>query len=298
MSTISPAARQELVTAVAERYQHSTAAEKGWILDEFVALTGYHRKHAIRVLNGRATMPTVPRGRRCVYDEAVTKGLIVLWEASDRMCGERRDHRPPSGTGAGRDCGSAPTSPFTPGRRARERAGAHLRRLEGPCAGLRRGQPRRALRQDDGRQCRLDAGAHRYRQRLDGVCAAARARSAAGGRRGGPASRCTPVYVAGDRHRQRQRPRGVPARYGRRTVLASDRHDTGAPGGTRSRRPGPASCSGWKPNRIGRRRSCSSVCDGSTQGCSRRGHEERALRGSKRESRRQVVGTIFVRHGR
>ena len=50
MSTISPAARQELVTAVAERYQRSTAAEKGWILDEFVALTGYHRKHAIRVL--------------------------------------------------------------------------------------------------------------------------------------------------------------------------------------------------------------------------------------------------------
>ena len=89
MSTISPAARQELVTAVAERYQHSTAAEKGWILDEFVALTGYHRKHAIRVLNGRATMPTVPRGRRCVYDEAVTEGLIVLWEASDRMCGKR-----------------------------------------------------------------------------------------------------------------------------------------------------------------------------------------------------------------
>ena len=136
MSTISPAARQELVTAVAERYQHSTAAEKGWILDEFVALTGYHRKHAIRVPNGRATMPTVPRGRRCVYDEAVTEGLIVLWEASDRMCGERRDHRPPSGTGAGRDCGSAPTSPFTPGRRARERAGAHLRRLEGSSPGF------------------------------------------------------------------------------------------------------------------------------------------------------------------
>ena len=50
MSTISPQARQELVTAVAERYRRSTAAEKGWILDEFVALTGYHRKHAIRVL--------------------------------------------------------------------------------------------------------------------------------------------------------------------------------------------------------------------------------------------------------
>ena len=40
MSTISPQARQELVTAVAERYQRSTPAERGRILDEFVALTG------------------------------------------------------------------------------------------------------------------------------------------------------------------------------------------------------------------------------------------------------------------
>ena len=64
MSTISPEARQELVIAVAERHRQSTATEKGWILDEFVALTGYHRKHAIRVLNGNAAMPAARRGRR------------------------------------------------------------------------------------------------------------------------------------------------------------------------------------------------------------------------------------------
>ena len=51
MSMISPEARQELVTAVAARYRQSTPAERERILDEFVALTGYHRKHAIRVLN-------------------------------------------------------------------------------------------------------------------------------------------------------------------------------------------------------------------------------------------------------
>ena len=89
MSTISPAARRELVAAVAERYQQSTAAEKRRILDDFVGLTGFHRKHAIRVLNGRAAAPALRRGRRCVYDEAVTEGLIVLCEASDRMCGKR-----------------------------------------------------------------------------------------------------------------------------------------------------------------------------------------------------------------
>ena len=80
MSTISPQARQELVTAVAERYRRSTAAEKGWILEEFVAL---------RVLNGSSAMPAARRGRRSVYDEAVTEGLVVLWEASDRVCGKR-----------------------------------------------------------------------------------------------------------------------------------------------------------------------------------------------------------------
>ena len=89
MSTISPQARQELVTAVAERYQRSTPAERGRILDEFVALTGHHRKHAIRVLNGSSALPAVRRGRRSVYDEAVTEGLVVLWEASDRVCGKR-----------------------------------------------------------------------------------------------------------------------------------------------------------------------------------------------------------------
>ena len=89
MSTMSPQARQELVTAVAERYQRSTPAERGRLLDEFVALTGYHRKHSIRVLNGSSAVPAVRRGRRSVYDEAVTEGLVVLWEASDRVCGKR-----------------------------------------------------------------------------------------------------------------------------------------------------------------------------------------------------------------
>ena len=50
MAEISAAARQELVQAVGERYREGTTATKRRILDEFVALTRYHRKHAIRVL--------------------------------------------------------------------------------------------------------------------------------------------------------------------------------------------------------------------------------------------------------
>ncbi|MBE3063430.1 MAG: hypothetical protein IMZ69_00190 [Spirochaetes bacterium] len=90
MATMSPAARRELVLAVVERYQSVQADQKGQILDEFIALTGFHRKHAIRVLNGppRSSSSTPP-GRFKVYGEAVRQALVVLWEASDRICGKR-----------------------------------------------------------------------------------------------------------------------------------------------------------------------------------------------------------------
>jgi hypothetical protein len=90
MSEISTATRQELVQAVSERYRTVSADEKGRILDEFVALTGYHRKHAIRVLNEFTGIPPAARRKRLrLYDEAVHQALIVLWEASDRICGKR-----------------------------------------------------------------------------------------------------------------------------------------------------------------------------------------------------------------
>jgi hypothetical protein len=44
------AARDELVAAVAGRYAQGDRGERGRILDEFAAVTGYHRKHAMRLL--------------------------------------------------------------------------------------------------------------------------------------------------------------------------------------------------------------------------------------------------------
>jgi Integrase core domain len=90
MSEISAAARQELVQAVGERYRGGTPEAKHRILGEFVVLTGYHRKHALRLLNGGTGTPAPPkRGRLRLYDEAVRQALIVFWEASDRICGKR-----------------------------------------------------------------------------------------------------------------------------------------------------------------------------------------------------------------
>jgi hypothetical protein len=44
-------ARAELTNVVRRRYCAATAAEKRKILDEFIAVTGYHEKSAIRALN-------------------------------------------------------------------------------------------------------------------------------------------------------------------------------------------------------------------------------------------------------
>jgi hypothetical protein len=47
MAKISAGTRRELVQALSERYRSAAKTEKRRILEEFVALTRYHRKHAI-----------------------------------------------------------------------------------------------------------------------------------------------------------------------------------------------------------------------------------------------------------
>ena len=84
------AARDELVAAIAGRYAQGDRSERGRILDEFTAVTGFHRKHAMRLLRvGLVNRRSGPRLGRRVYDEAVREVLIVVWEASDRICGKR-----------------------------------------------------------------------------------------------------------------------------------------------------------------------------------------------------------------
>jgi hypothetical protein len=96
-SRISKQTKAELVVALRRRYEESSRQAKGRILDEFVAVSGYHRKHAIRLLSGDGSLQEAMRmasgpgagGQRRIYDEAVTEALTVLWEAADRICGKR-----------------------------------------------------------------------------------------------------------------------------------------------------------------------------------------------------------------
>ena len=78
MRRITMATRNELLKALRARYQKSNRERKIQILDEFVSLTGYHRKHAVRLLGcRRKTLDLTLKGRR-IYDEAVRE--LLIWD--------------------------------------------------------------------------------------------------------------------------------------------------------------------------------------------------------------------------
>lgn len=72
---LSVRSRQEVMDSLRARYRSGSREGKCRILDELVAVTGYHRTHAIRLRR---------RGRG-----AVAEALVGLWEASDRVGGKR-----------------------------------------------------------------------------------------------------------------------------------------------------------------------------------------------------------------
>jgi hypothetical protein len=82
--------KRELLDAIRPRYVRASKAEKGRILNEFVATTGYHRKYAIRLL--RHGPPRRPAGRRRghrTYTPAVIHALTQVWEVCDGICSRR-----------------------------------------------------------------------------------------------------------------------------------------------------------------------------------------------------------------
>jgi len=83
MRRISMATRDELVRAVSERYGRASREERGRILDEFAAVTGLHRKHAVRLLRGGApsTLRTVSASASYAFRGSIahpTQSLCTL----------------------------------------------------------------------------------------------------------------------------------------------------------------------------------------------------------------------------
>ncbi len=83
-------AKRELLARVAPRYQSAPPSQKSVILDEFVAVTGYARKYAIRLLAHPVTPPIpLTRPRERLYGRAVQDALVIAWTATNRICAKR-----------------------------------------------------------------------------------------------------------------------------------------------------------------------------------------------------------------
>src|SRR2546427_3141157 len=83
-------AKRELLVQVAPRYRAARHGERSAILDEFIAVTGYDRKYAIRVLLGPIQPPApIRRPRRAYYGREVQEALATAWLAANVICAKR-----------------------------------------------------------------------------------------------------------------------------------------------------------------------------------------------------------------
>ena len=82
--------KREVLERVVRRYWAARGAEKRRILDEFVAITGYHRKYAIHVLRHPPEPRKVHRRqRKRIYGQPVQAALVRLWRIANCICGKR-----------------------------------------------------------------------------------------------------------------------------------------------------------------------------------------------------------------
>jgi len=87
---MSQTSKRELVAELRPRYTLGNRTAKRRILDELVAVTGYHRKYAIQLLNhppkGRTHKRRVSQPK---YDGRVRAALEQVWRAANCICGKR-----------------------------------------------------------------------------------------------------------------------------------------------------------------------------------------------------------------
>ena len=85
--------KRELLEAIQPRYLKAKKVEKQKMLDEFTSATGYHRKHAIRVLKNRVQVQNRLKGKpktyKTIYRGEVVQALEQIWEIYGRICSKR-----------------------------------------------------------------------------------------------------------------------------------------------------------------------------------------------------------------
>ena len=85
--------KSELLEVVRPRYLKASKIEKQKILDEFTSATGYHRKHAIRILKNQIQVQNHLKGKTktytIIYGGEVVLALEQIWEICGQLCSKR-----------------------------------------------------------------------------------------------------------------------------------------------------------------------------------------------------------------
>ena len=154
------AARDELVAAIAGRYSQADRTERSRILDEFTAVTGFHRKHAMRLLRAGSTEPAF--GPTTWAPGLRRRGTGSADCDLGGVGPDLRQAAAAAGAGSGRGDGAAWPSPARAG-------GAHQP------AGDERGDDRPGLaRRSGGKRDDRHAARRRLRRRSGAACRCAR----------------------------------------------------------------------------------------------------------------------------
>ena len=81
--------KREYLARIKDRYRHAKKSGKTRILDEFCAVCGHHRKHAIRLLNADARLRKKKPGRPSQFGPEDIRVLEEIWLKADRPCAAR-----------------------------------------------------------------------------------------------------------------------------------------------------------------------------------------------------------------
>lgn len=84
-------ARAKYEAGIKQKYRQAKKKEKGELLDEFVMVTGYHRKHAMEILSGRFKRKKrrIRRWRGRTYTDEDKRSLLELAEWFDEIGSKR-----------------------------------------------------------------------------------------------------------------------------------------------------------------------------------------------------------------
>jgi hypothetical protein len=81
--------RYKYLRTMQKRYKRADREGKQQLLDEMEAVTGQHRKHLIRQMNGGLERQSRQRQRGCTYGAEVRYAVGVIAESLDHICAER-----------------------------------------------------------------------------------------------------------------------------------------------------------------------------------------------------------------